>query len=445
MRILKSQMLFAIFVLALPVQASALTIAEALQMTLDGNPSLQAKKAERAAAEANMKVYRGGLFPELDATGSYAVNHIKYDNSKKVNAHPRSASLVLSQKIFNGGKTVSALRSARSTLKAAEADLKSTEQNTLLAAAEVYLNVLRDKQVLDLNRFQVDVLRKQLEATKSRFELGDVTKTDVSQAEARLAAAKAAAVAAEAQLIASRASFEEVVGTSPDNLKWPTLETNIPTELDSIMSQVMAQHPLIAKAVATLAAQKYKVTEARGGYLPTVTAEASLTRSEGSYSVFGAGNSDQSQLMLNVSLPLFRGGSTVNQVNSELASKVQAERNYYTVRRQVRRELVDAFHNYRTAQAELSSRREAIQASKLALEGVKKEAEVGTRTVLDVLDAEQEHMQAQVDEVSARHAAVLDVFRLLAAMGVFTEADFPTYFPTVAANDKAGDKAKIEK
>ena len=419
---------FVAFTLALMAgtSAHALTLQEALQKASKDNPILQAKRAEVDSFVQAYKVARGGFFPSLSLEGDWAVDERDPDNSNKINAHPRGVSLVLTQNIYRGGEVLANTRAARNNLMASQSDLRNTEQQLFLQVVQAYIGVLRDQEVVALNNFQVEVLNRQLEATRSRFELGEVTKTDVSQAEARLAAAKANAVQAAGTLVTSRAVFEELVGTAAENLSWPEARADYPNKVADIMDQVLARHPLVEQAIAQLSASKYSVESARSGFLPDVTAQASVGRREGT---IGSNDYDERKLMLNASMPLFAGGSNLATYRQAVANENRAQENYQNARRQVQRELVDAFNNYMTTRARLVSLKQSVAANKLALEGVEKETQVGSRTVLDLLDAQAELLNSQVDQTRTRADTLSSAFRLSAAMGRLTAQDMKNFYP----------------
>ena len=418
----------AVFVLSAVVvpacNARALTLQEAFEASLETNPTYQAKLREYQQAEAQVGINQAPLMPQLDAVGNLVIEDRRnFDGGPTTVNKPRSASLRLRQKIFSGGKNVAGLRYAERLQIAARSDLENTEQNVLLTSAQAYLDVLLTSRILELNTFQVDVLKKQFEATQSRFNLGEVTRTDVAQAQARLATAKAAMVAARGAHISERAIFEEVIGVSPQDLVWPEVVRDIPAHIDGLVERSFASHPQVAQAVALLAAEQQSVASARSGYWPDVTAEVSVTRREGGFSTLGNGDSDEFFAALQATFPLFQGGATVNQIKQAKARREQIDQLYNAARREVERELTDAFHSYKSASAELVSRRESTNANVVAYDGVKQETLLGVRTTLDLLDAEEELLQARVDEVEAKHDKTLSMFRLLAALGSLRQTD----------------------
>jgi len=411
--------------------AMALTLEEAMHSTLSENPTLRAQQQLTQQAKEQAGIDFGVLLPEVAAVGSYTLEDRRsFAGGTTVNNNPKSAAIRVRQTLFSGGENVARMLQSERLYDASAATLRQTEQNALLRAAEAYLNVMLNSRILELNTFQVDVLNKQLAATNSRFELGEVTKTDVSQAEARLAAARAAAVASKGNYITSKAIFREIVGVEATDLSWPeALNFEAPNDIEQALEYVLEKHPQAVAALKSLEAEKQSINQARSNYLPDITAEARVGRVEDGVSFQGNGSINETSLVVNAEFPLFRGGRTVGGVNQAIAARREASENYNAARRTVQRELVDAFNNYQTVRAELLSRQEATRANLVAYEGVKQETLLGARTTLDLLDAEEELLQARVDEVTARHGKVLSTFRLLAAMGQLTGDQLAVLFP----------------
>lgn len=411
----------ALFFTILASEASALSLKEALEHTLKTNPTLAAQQQVVEQARQAVKSARAGFLPSLDATADFAKER-QESGTTTSNSDPRTYALTLSQPLFNGLGTKSAYEASQNRLEGSEAVLVNQQQQTILAAATAYMNVLRDLKVLELNRFQVEVLSKQLEATNSRFSLGEVTKTDVSQAEARLAAARASMISAEGQLTTSRAVFSQVIGLQADGLAWPLIVPETPQSWQAVEADILREHPQIVSSMANLSAAEDDINVTRGDFMPDLTASAALRRREGigSFSGTGADEIDEQVIGLNLSVPLFRGGDTVARYRSAKARRNQIEETLNDSKRVVRSELIDAYNAYQTVRAQLKSLEEAVGANQLALRGVENEATVGTRTVLDVLDARQELLQTQVDLTAASTNVVINAFRLMAAIGRLT-------------------------
>tara|TARA_Y100000782_G_scaffold41136_1_gene45951 strand:- start:387914 stop:389320 length:1407 start_codon:yes stop_codon:yes gene_type:complete len=422
---------FSIPLIFLSQSASALTLPEALESTLEANPTLASQRELTKQFEQQEQIDLGYLLPEVSAVGSVTVkDERKFGGGTTVNNSPKSYGLLARQPLFMGGEYTNRLGRSENLFESAEATMLQTEQDTLLLAAEAYLNVMLNQRILELNNFQVDVLSKQLEAADARFELGEVTKTDVSQAQARLAVTRAAAVAARGNLITSKAVFREIVGLEAEDLSWPEgIQFDPPADIEEALDRVLNEHPQVVAAQKNVDAEKHGVRQARSSFMPDVTAEARINRVEDGVSFQGNGSIDEVSLVVNAEFPLFRGGRTVGEVKQALATRREAENNLHAARRLVQRELVDAFNNYQTVRAELISREEAVRANLVAYDGVSQESLLGARTTLDLLDAEQELLQARVDEVTARHGKLLSTFRLLSAMGHLTGDQLAAIWP----------------
>lgn len=424
-----------VLVTALASEASALTLKEALEHTLKTNPTLAAQRQVVEQAREAVNSSRSGFLPNIDATADFSSQHQESGNISS-SSDPRTYALTLSQPLFNGFGTKAAYDAAKDRRISAEAQLKDQQQQTLLTAATAYMNVLRDLKVLELNRFQVEVLSKQLEATDSRFTLGEVTKTDVSQAEARLAAARASMISAEGQLTTSRAVFSQVIGLPADGLAWPLIVPETPSSVQGVEADVLRDHPQIVSALAELNATENDIQTTRGDFMPDVTASAALRRREGigSFSGTGTDEIDEQVIGINLTVPLFRGGDSIARYRSAKARYSQIEEALNDRKRGVRSELIDAYNAYQTVRAQLKSLEEAVSANQLALRGVENEATVGTRTVLDVLDARQELLQTQVDLTAASTNVVVNAFRLMAAMGRLVPEALADMLPNLPGN-----------
>lgn len=433
--------LFALPFILFSQSALALTLQEAMHSTLSENPTLRAQQQLTQQAKEQSGIDFGFLLPEITGEASAVLEGRRtFSGGGQANNIPKTLAVRARQNLFSGGENVARLLKSERLYDSSAATLRQTEQNTLLQAAEAYLNVMLNSRILELNTFQVDVLNKQLDATNARFELGEVTKTDVSQSQARLAAARAAAVASKGQYITSKAIFREVVGVEATDLSWPeALNFAAPNDIEQALEHVLEKHPQALAAQKNLEAEKHTITQARSNFMPDIFAEVRAARIEDGTTFQGNGSINETSVTINAEFPLFRGGRTVGAINQAVAAKREASENYNAARRLVQRELVDAFNNYQTVRAELLSRKEATRANLVAYEGVKQEALLGARTTLDLLDAEEELLQARVDEVTAKHGKILSTFRLLAAMGQLTGDQIAVLFPKAEAGSAEGE------
>ncbi len=400
------------------LSSQAMNLNDMLSQTLKHNPDFLQAQASVEAAEAQKNASRADFMPQISATAGMGYTKSETDTGT-TRLNPKSYGFQATQSLFKGGQNFHNFKSAKRNLEATELNLTATKITVLNNAAAAYLNVLTAEQVHKLNEEQSKVLNEQLKATKLRYEVGEVTQTDVRQAEARAAVAKADLVEAEAQLQTARAFYTEISGIdSSDGLTWPKVTYDFFTEeYDYWLEQTMTQNPNIKAAEMLVKRAKNLLNSARGQHLFDIEAQASYTTSQDS-SRFLSGETEDTSFTLSASLPLFAGGRIFSAVKEAKANLKSAEENLEQVKREVKREFIDSYHQYRTSRARFESLKESLQANRLAYDGVSKEAEVGQRTTLDVLDARQEYLAAQVSYTQGRNAIVSSSFRLAAAIGL---------------------------
>lgn len=413
----------------LPETAAAETLEDVLSAAYNTNPTLQARRARLRAADESVPQALANWRPTVTLAGD--VGRGKYESNqatqRESNRSPADYSLTVSQPLYRGGRTIAQTQQAEATVQAERALLSATEQSILLNAATAYLNVVRDEAVLKLSINNEQVLRRQLEAAQERFRVGEITRTDVSQAEARLSRATADRVAAEGTLQNSRANFINVVGRPPESPQAPSQATAVPASFDEVKALTLASNPNIIAADWTAAAAKEGVDLVFGELLPTVSLKGEYSRSLDGSSRFSDGGgginkaeSENLQATLNVSVPLYEGGGTY--------SRVRAQKHTYGQRRieadQARRDSLESankgWEDLVAARARIKSYETQIRASGMALAGVEEEAKVGSRTVLDVLNAEQELFDARVNMVKAQHDEMVAAFQVRSALGQAT-------------------------
>jgi TolC family type I secretion outer membrane protein len=301
---------------------------------------------------------------------------------------------------------------------AAKATLDATEQNTLLSAVTVFMNVVRDKALLDLRVNNEQVLARQLSATRDRFNVGEITRTDVSQSEARLAGAVAQRIAAEGTLQNSRAAYLNVVGEAAGNLQSPVVPVDLPKSLDATLAAARVNHPNIVSAQYNEQAFQENVKVVGGELLPSVDLFGTATR-------LWENSSDDSQqttgtVGVDLTVPIYEKGAVYSRLRSAKILAGRSRIDLDNVRSDTVQAASAAWENLNSARAQIESFQSQISAAEIALEGVQREAAVGSRTVLDVLDAEQELLNARVNLVSARRDEVVAAYQLKEAVGEFT-------------------------
>lgn len=386
----------------------------------ESNPTLRAARAELYGVDETVPQALSGWRPTVTASGSFSSSRTDPGGFGTQNGEVESMELRVTQPIFRGGRTVAGTREAESTVRAQRALLHSTEQAVLLDAVTAYMSVYLAQQVLALRENNEKVLEKQLEAAEYRFEYGELTRTDVSQAEARLAAAKAARIDAEGDLRARHAFFEQIIGPVPEeDLGAPVIDLGLPHNLGDAVVRAEAANPGVVLADHLEKASGESIKTARGELLPSVDLVGSVTRTWNP--VFAAGSPlDVSTVAVEASVPLYASGATRSRIRQAKHVENQRRMEILGAQRNAKQQAVEAWERLVAAEASIKARRAQVESAALALEGVQEEALAGSRTTLDVLDAEQEHLDARVDLVTAEHDVVLAKFRLLSATGGLT-------------------------
>jgi TolC family type I secretion outer membrane protein len=412
---------FALAAIAIPAAggASAASLYDALATAYSGNPTIDAARAQLRATDEGVPQVLSEWRPTV--IGSAQGGHEWDDQHKPLSVqqetNPRSVGVTVTQPIFDGFHTVSGTSEAENLVQAGRAQLTSTEQNVLLAAVTAYMAVVRDTAVLELNRNNEKVLQAQLESTRAQFDVGVLTRTDVSQAEARLQGAIAARIQAEGQLTTSRAIYRQVIGEDPQDVKMPDSIPPLPASREE--SVVLSQGaPDVVAAQFQERAAKDDIDVQFSDLLPSVSIEGSYQRQQD----LGTRDSeaDVGSVIGQVTIPLYQAGAPDSRVRQAKQRYMQARRLTDQALRAAEREAVNSWTDLQTAVAQTRSFEEQVKATEIALEGVRQEQDVGARTILDVLDAQQEVLNAQVSLVSSQTDHVVAQFRLLAAGGALT-------------------------
>ena len=400
--------------------ARADTLMDAFVAAYNSNPVLEAERANLRATDENVGQANAGWRPSITATGSIARN--KSDNffdqgtnpGKSV-LKPKNGAVTLTQPVFNSFRTLHQRREAKAQVMAGRARLASIEQSVLLSVVRAYMDVLRDEAVLRLRENNVQVLTRQLEASRDRFEVGEITRTDVSQSEARLSQAISGRIESEASLSGSRAAYRRVVGDMPGTLEQPPALPTMPADEEAATEIAMAGNPDLASAQYSAKAAKAAIGNAKGAIGPRLDFVAEHSESKNGF-VDGFSSASDT-LTLRANFPLYQGGAASSRVRQ--AKYIHAARKIEVTQaeREVMEEVRNAWEDVRATKAIIDSSQAAVDANAIALEGVRQEADVGSRTVLDVLDAEQELLDAQVQLVRSQRNNYVAGYRLLAAMG----------------------------
>jgi outer membrane protein/adhesin transport system outer membrane protein len=399
------------------------TLEEALAQAYNNNPTLGAQRARLRAVDEGVPQARSGYRPTVAATASLGrtAGNVRAPGERVgTETNSKTLGLTATQPVYDG-QVGPAIRRAERLVEAQRATLLATEQSVLLNAARAYLDVVQNQAVLELQRNNEQVLRRQLEAARDRFRVGEYTRTDVSQSESRLALSVAARISAEGVLESSRSTYARYIGTLPGRLKAPKPSFELPATLDELVAMAESNNPNVLSASYTEAAQREAVDQEFGAMLPSVNLQAQAQR------VFdppGQGQpidrSDSLQLTAQLRIPLYQAGLPEANVREAKHTANQARIQIEEARRQVTETAISAWQSLQTARASIRSYQSQIEAAQIALEGVRQEAQVGSRTVLDVLNQEQELLNGRVNLVRAQHDEMVAAFSVLGAIGQLT-------------------------
>ena len=407
-----------------PTMAQSLT--DALTQAYSTNPRLQSERASLRATDEQLPQALSNWRPVVTANGS--VGRTRSETSPDsgsgttTNQTPRTIDLTASQPLFRGFRSRAETRRANDNIAAGRAALLSVEQGVLLDAVVAYANVVRERAVLGLNLTNESVLARELEATQDRFDVGELTRTDVAQAESRLSRAVSDRIGAENDLATSAAQFKNIVGIAPGDLAQPSPpDALLPASLASAIAMAAANNPDVIGAEFRQSAARSDVDLVRGELLPEVTLDGRLAYDEDSSLVDGGRK--RASITANLSVPLYQSGSVYSRVRT--AKQVASQRllELAGALREAERAATDNWENLRGSRASANSFQSEVNAQKIALEGVSEEQRVGARTILDVLDAEQELLDARVGLVRAQRDALVDSYGLLSAVGRLTAED----------------------
>ncbi len=415
--------------------ASAETILGAMATAYGYNADLNSARAGVRVADENVPIAKGGMRPRISASSTAAGTSVRrdFDNDLGVSARTDTGSLSIDfgvkidQTLFDGFQTRNNVAAAKSNVFASQASLTNTEQNTLFNAGTVYMDVLRDRQLVTLRSRNLQFLQEQVRSARARFDVGESTRTDVSQAQASLSQAQAALYLARSNLAVSEATYRQIVGRTPGELK-PTapLTRKLPGSLSTAIAIALNNHPAIKANRHLVDSASFTVKAREGAFLPQVGASASLTQEFANIDVQNAPGSSGDRDTLTgtigatVTVPIYQGGVASAQTRQAKEQLGQARINVDVTIDQVRANAIAAWNQYVAAREAISAGLDLISAQTLALNGVVEERNVGQRTTLDVLDAQSALITAQVTQVSAERDAVVASLGILSATGQLT-------------------------
>jgi outer membrane protein len=406
--------------IVMPLRANAETMNSALVQAYRNNPQLNAQRANARSMDENVPRALSGYRPTVNATADVGYQHT--DTTTTTTGRvigdivPRGVGVTATQTLFNGLRTGNSVRQAEQNVFAGREGLRVIEQSVLLDAATFYMNVLRDTAILDLSRRNVEVLEEQLRQTRDRFNVGEVTRTDVAQAEARLAAARSQVLVAESNLITSRANYRRVIGVEPVALAAGTpVDRLSPSTLAGAVARGTAENPNVTAAMYGIDVQLLQVKINEGALYPTVTLQGNVTQRYGTSVVTSQAFS--ASVVGLVSIPIYQGGQEYALIRQSKETLAQQRLIMEQQRDLVRQTVQAGWGDLLARKAQIQSSQAQVAAAEIALNGVREEARVGQRTTLDVLNAQQELVNARVALVTAQRDRVVASYALLAATG----------------------------
>ncbi|TXG83207.1 MAG: hypothetical protein E6R12_08735 [Sphingomonadales bacterium] len=429
----KRLLLIALMLSGASKTVGAVTLNDALATAYNTSPDLGAQRAVLRQLDEDVSTAVAGTRPTITggATFERSKNRSTFifpegSRTSQFGSTDQNFNARLTQPVFRGNRITNNIRAADATVDAGRETLRNAEISLLVNTATAYMDVVRDTAVLSLNDNQVAVLQRQLQAAKDRFEVGELTRTDVAQSEARLALAVSNRTAAEGALTASREAYRQVVGQAPETLVPPSELPPQPNSVDQAVERGLDKSPTITAAVANEKAARYRVSQAKGAVLPSLDGIASLSHSRGDTLVgdaqTGGRRGTNLQAGVQITIPFYQSGAEYSAVRRAQEVRSQRMLEVASAERQVTEDVRNAWEAVRTARETIRSASSAVEANEIALEGVRQEQQVGSRTILDVLDAEQELLDSRVTLTRAQRDEVVAVYRLLAATGELSVA-----------------------
>lgn len=403
--------------------ARADSLRDALVAAYETNPTLDSARAQQRATDENVPIARAAGLPSSSVSGSFTEFLRRSPNSFSSPRRALSGNADLGVPIYSGGGVKNRIQAAKIRVGAGQADLRGSESALFSNVVAAYMDVIRTEALVALNSQNVHVLTVNLNATQDRFQIGNLTRTDVAQSQSRLALAQSDLRSAEANLVSARETYIQLVGKAPASLEPPPPLPGLPETADDAVSIALDDNPnLIAARERSKAADK-DIDVAGSSRLPTVSLFAQGAYNNYFNTLGGPQPSLYSQTEttaqagVQVKIPIFQGGLPAAQRRQAQAQASSALGDEIAAERQVIAQVRSAYSSWTASNDLIKSSQVAVDAARLSLEGVRAENSVGNRTILDILNAEQEYLNAQVSLVTARRDAYVAGFTLLAAMG----------------------------
>ncbi|TWJ08704.1 TolC family outer membrane protein [Altererythrobacter ishigakiensis] len=406
-----------------PASAQADTLREALARAYETNPTLEAARAQQRATDEDVPIQLSRAGPDVSAVA----NHIEFvkvsPNSFTAPERRFQGGIDVTVPIYSGGAVKNGIKAAKERVAAGQADLRGTESSIFSQVVAAYMDVLRTEALATLAGNQVDVLGVNLEATNDRFEIGELTRTDIAQSQSRLAIAQSDFRNAQANLIAARETYIQLVGSAPNDLQAPPPLPGLPDTVGEAVTVALEYNPDLIAAKERAEAAGYDSEVAGAGRLPTIGGFVNYDYTDffgtlgGPISANFAQDETTANVGVQLTIPLYQGGRPAAQQRQAYARENAALENIIATERNVIAQTRSAYSSWQASQAVIESSQAAVDAAELSLEGVRAENSIGNRTILDVLNAEQELLSARAQLVTARRNAYVAGFSVLAAMG----------------------------
>jgi outer membrane protein len=414
--------------------AGAETLKEALTAAYLYNPTLKAARAQLRSADSGVTLAKSGYRPTIAAgfQGGYENTRFRFPTAAENQSeaplsgayNPWTAEITLQQNVFDGFRTYNNIKGAEAIVEAGREDLRASEENVLLNAATAYMNVVRDQAIVRLRQNHIRVLAERLRATEVRFKAGEVTPTDVAQSELGLAQAQADLSIAQGTLFGDQALFAEYIGHPPGTLRDPGPPINLlPKTLQDSIDIAQAENPAILAAIFRERAQQHELKQFKGQLLPNISLNARYARAVDPFGFPIGTQVDDTRVFGKLSIPLYEAGSVSAQVQRAIEVLSQRRQEIDAQREHARQIVSSQWGLVVAARGNVAAGKSAIKAARLALRGVEVEEKVGQRNVLDVLNSEQQSLNAHVNLVSFQRDLVVATYGVLAAMGRLTAYD----------------------
>jgi outer membrane protein len=403
-----------------PMSGRAETMSGALSLAYQGNPDLNQQRAGVRAADENIPRATAAYRPQVSATGTFGPSYLEEripGLTQRFRNTPGTTQLTITETLFNGGRNTNGVKQAESNLFSIRETLRETEQTTLLNGSTAYMNVLRDTAILDLRKNNIIVLEEQLRQTRDRFTVGEVTVTDVAQADASLASARSDYFAAQSSLATSVAVYRQVIGVQPTRLQPArSIEALLPRNVADAVNIAFSEHPVIQSALHAVDAAALQVKLVEGELYPTLGIVGTVSNA---YQFDGLTGEDafQAQVMASLSVPIYTGGEVDARARQSKELLTQARIQADLQRDAVRALVVSNWGQLEATKAAIKSNESAVKAAEIALAGIREEAKVGQRTTFDVLTAQQTLLNARVSLVTAQRDRVVASYQVMSSIG----------------------------